>query len=75
MVEIEQHLRGLHTKSVTSEQIGELALEGLARIDHVAYVRFASVYRAFDSIDEFHTELERIAGNKVTRGAPLLARA
>lgn len=61
VIEIETTLRRRHTKAVTSDDIGELALEGLLSIDHVAYVRFASVYRAFDSIDEFHSELERIA--------------
>ncbi len=54
VIQIEASLRALHVKEVDSDQIGELALEGLYRIDHVAYVRFASVYRAFDSIEEFH---------------------
>lgn len=60
VIEIEAHLRSLHTKAVSSDQIGELALDGLRQLDHVAYVRFASVYRAFESIDEFHDELERM---------------
>ena len=60
VIEIESALRKAHAKAVCSDQIGQLALEGLLGIDHVAYVRFASVYRAFDSIDEFHGELERI---------------
>jgi transcriptional repressor NrdR len=59
VIDIEASLRALHVKEVDSDQIGELALEGLYRIDHVAYVRFASVYRAFDSIEEFHEVLER----------------
>jgi len=60
---IERTLRGLHQKSVTSDRIGELALEGLHQIDHVAYVRFASVYRAFESVDEFRDELDNMRGS------------
>lgn len=59
VIQIEASLRALHVKEVDSDQIGELALEGLYRIDHVAYVRFASVYRAFDSIEEFHGVLHQ----------------
>ena len=76
VIEIENRLRGLHVKEVTSDQIGELALEGLWHIDHVAYVRFASVYRAFDSIEEFHSVLERCAtGAEGERAALELAAA
>ena len=63
VLDMEAQLRGLPGKAVTSEQIGELALDGLHRIDHVAYVRFASMYRAFESVGEFHDELERMAGD------------
>lgn len=61
VIDIESRLRSLHTKTVTSDQIGELALEGLWHVDHVAYVRFASVYRAFDSIEEFHSVIDGCA--------------
>ncbi|MBC7643780.1 MAG: transcriptional repressor NrdR [Thermoleophilia bacterium] len=73
VIEIEDRLRALHVKEVTSEQIGELALEGLWHIDHVAYVRFASVYRAFDSIEEFHSVLERCAAGAKSSGARQLS--
>lgn len=65
---IERQLRAEHAKTVTSDHIGELALEGLADVDHVAYVRFASVYRAFDNVDEFHDELARIAAPAAPTG-------
>jgi len=68
VIEIEDRLRALHVKEVTSDQIGELALEGLWHIDRVAYVRFASVYRAFDSIEEFHSVLERCAQAAAAHG-------
>jgi transcriptional repressor NrdR len=45
---------------VRSSQIGELALRRLKELDAVAYVRFASVYRAFEDVDEFEDELARL---------------
>jgi transcriptional repressor NrdR len=42
------------------EEVGELALRGLRELDPVAYVRFASVYRNFEDVDEFERELERL---------------
>lgn len=47
-------------REVSSVTIGEVALRQLYRIDAVAYVRFASVYRAFDNVDQFIEEIERI---------------
>jgi transcriptional repressor NrdR len=43
-----------------AERVGELALRGLRSLDRVAYVRFASVYKKFDDVDEFEAELERL---------------
>ena len=40
--------------------MGELALRGLRELDPVAYVRFASVYRKFEDVEEFERELERL---------------
>lgn len=51
---------------VTSQKIGLLVLEQLFEVDPVAYVRFASVYRRFDSIDVFLKEL-RVLKNSQTR--------
>src|SRR4051794_12295180 len=42
------------------EEVGELALRGLRELDAVAYVRFASVYRNFEDVEEFERELERL---------------
>jgi transcriptional repressor NrdR len=42
------------------EQVGELALRGLRELDRVAYVRFASVYKNFEDVEEFERELERL---------------
>ena len=58
--DIEGELRNRLRQEVRSAQIGELALRRLKEIDPVAYVRFASVYRAFADVDEFEDELARL---------------
>ena len=45
-------------QEITSKEIGEMFMEGLKKIDEVAYVRFASVYRSFKDISTFMEELE-----------------
>ncbi len=58
--EIEGELRRDSTRKVTSVEIGERALHHLKELDKVAYIRFASVYRQFENIDEFQEELARL---------------
>ena len=58
--EIEQTLCNSLEREVTSEKIGELAMEKLKVIDGVAYVRFASVYREFKDINTFMEELSKL---------------
>lgn len=50
---IEQRLYRLGKKEVSSQTVGEMAMEELAKIDQVAYVRFASVYKSFSDVSEF----------------------
>ncbi len=50
---IEQRLYQLGKKEVTSRVVGEMAMAELAKIDQVAYVRFASVYKSFNDVSEF----------------------
>lgn len=58
--EIENELRRTGDPPVSTQLVGELALRRLRDIDKVAYVRFASVYRQFDDIEEFQRELARL---------------
>lgn len=58
--EIETELNHLNQKEVTSAYIGELVMEQLKRIDKVAYVRFASVYREFEDVEGFYDELDQL---------------
>ncbi|MBR2489799.1 MAG: transcriptional regulator NrdR [Clostridia bacterium] len=58
--EIEVIIQNSLDREVSSERIGELVMEKLKRIDEVAYVRFASVYRQFKDINTFMTELNKL---------------
>ena len=58
--EIEQKLNNQPETEITSANIGELVMDGLKRLDEVAYVRFASVYRQFTDIETFRDELNRL---------------
>lgn len=59
--EIETDLRNDYRMEVSSNALGELVLGKLLKLDKVAYVRFASVYRDFQDVDEFYEELSSIA--------------
>jgi len=62
--EIEDELSRRGQDEVPSGLIGELVMERLKRLDHVAYVRFASVYRNFQDIDEFVEELRELSARR-----------
>lgn len=58
--DIEQELRSRTLRAVSSHEIGDMVLKRLEKIDKVAYVRFASVYRDFKDVDEFINELDKL---------------
>ena len=58
--EIEASLQSSVDREVTSARIGELIMEKLKEIDEVAYVRFASDYKEFDSAESFRDELAKL---------------
>ncbi|NLM41397.1 MAG: transcriptional repressor NrdR [Firmicutes bacterium] len=58
--EIEREVRSSLDREVTSTYIGELVMDKLRRIDDVAYVRFASVYRQFKDVDSFIEEVQQL---------------
>lgn len=47
-------------REITSAQLGEWVMEELSQLDQVAYVRFASVYRSFQDVKQFHEEINRL---------------
>lgn len=56
--DIERALQSTGEREVPSLRLGELVMEHLKTLDHVAYVRFASVYRSFQDLDEFRKEID-----------------
>lgn len=58
--DIEIRLRSLKGKEVRSKIIGEFVMKALKKLDKVAYIRFASVYREFKDIKDFEKELKEI---------------
>ncbi len=57
---IEERLLNLGQREVLSSRIGELVMRELQKLDKVAYVRYASVYRSFEDIDEFKTLVDEV---------------
>lgn len=58
--EIEGSLRQKDTVEIPSIEIGNLVMEKLKQIDNVAYIRFASIYRAFADVDDFQKEVRKL---------------
>jgi transcriptional repressor NrdR len=57
---IEEKLINLAQREVASNRIGEMVMRELKKLDKVAYVRFASVYRSFEDVDEFKTLVDEV---------------
>jgi transcriptional repressor NrdR len=58
---IEHRIHRLGTPEIQSTLIGEYAMEALRELDHIAYIRFASVYKSFADLDDMRREMERLA--------------
>ncbi|MDR5904348.1 transcriptional regulator NrdR [Franzmannia qiaohouensis] len=58
---IRQRLRARGEREVAALDVGEEVMQALKRLDQVAYIRFASVYRRFQDLDEFRAEIDRLA--------------
>ncbi len=58
---VETRLQNLGHQEVPTSEVGEIVMEELSKLDQVAYVRFASVYRDFKTAEEFREELDRLS--------------
>jgi transcriptional repressor NrdR len=58
---IEAELYKVGKREVSSSYIGDLVMEGLKKLDHIAYIRFASVYREFADITDLKLEVDSLA--------------
>ena len=57
---VESTLAAREVREISTEEIGNLVIEELRRLDQVAYVRFASVYRRFEDVNQFMDELKTL---------------
>jgi transcriptional repressor NrdR len=64
---IEEKLVQLAEREVNSDRIGELVMRELKKLDKVAYIRFASVYRNFEDLDEFSDAIREVKKPRVRR--------
>jgi len=55
-----QHVLGLGEREIPSRQVGEMVMQELYRLDKVAYIRFASVYRSFQDVADFRDALKEV---------------
>lgn len=62
---VEERVSGMGKAEVNSEVIGNLALDQLAKVDQVAYIRFASVYLDLNDALEVRSELDRLIGRQM----------
>lgn len=69
--DIEGELHRMGKSEVPSSVVGELVMERLRALDHIAYIRFASVYRQFGDLEDVRREVESLSGN----GKPAHAKA
>lgn len=70
---IEEKLVALAQREVQSELIGELVMRELRKLDKVAYVRFASVYRSFEDLASFAEVIQEVTPNRTAAKAPKMA--
>lgn len=64
---IEEKLVTLGEREVASDRVGELVMRELKKLDKVAYIRFASVYRNFEDLDEFSDAIREVKKPRVRR--------
>ncbi|MHA7880474.1 MAG: transcriptional regulator NrdR [Saccharospirillum sp.] len=60
IVRVKQALRATGERELDSRRVGEIVMDELRELDQVAYVRFASVYRSFQDLNEFRSEIDRL---------------
>lgn len=58
---IKKQLLGIEAREISTRKIGEMVMHELQRLDHVAYIRFASVYLSFEDIQAFEEVIEKLA--------------
>ena len=68
--EMEAELRAAGVSEIPSSRVGALAMEQLRAIDHIAYIRFASVYQSFEDLEDLKREVDSLYSERGTTGVP-----
>lgn len=61
---IERDIQKKKKREITSNEVGEIVMKHLSKFDTVAYIRFASIYRAFEDVEKFQNEIRSLRGQK-----------
>ncbi|MEM4255448.1 MAG: transcriptional regulator NrdR [Candidatus Norongarragalinales archaeon] len=61
VAEVEMELRNMDETEIPSHKVGEIVMEKLKKLDKVAYVRYASIYKEFDTPKDFAKEVEKLS--------------
>ncbi len=61
---IERDIQKKKKREVTSEEVGEIVMKHLKKFDKIAYIRFASIYRSFQDVNKFSSEIKSLKKNK-----------
>jgi transcriptional repressor NrdR len=64
---IEEKLRSLGEREIPTSRVGDLVMRELAKLDKIAYIRFASVYRSFETPDDFREAVQEVKAAKKPR--------
>lgn len=64
---IERDIQALRKNEITSNQVGQIVMKNLKKVDQIAYIRFASVYQSFKDVQTFQRELNKLIKNKKTK--------
>ena len=64
---IERDIQTLNKNQITSQKIGLIVMRHLKKLDKVAYIRFASVYKSFEDLEEFNQELGKLLKRRKTK--------
>tara|TARA_Y100000817_G_scaffold224605_1_gene177571 strand:- start:496 stop:975 length:480 start_codon:yes stop_codon:yes gene_type:complete len=68
LLDIESEIEISGKNEISTKKIGQKIMAGLESLDRVAYIRYASVYREFESIESFRKEIDSLLSNKKNKG-------
>ena len=64
---IERDVQKQKKREITSAELGDIVMKNLKKFDKIAYIRFASIYRSFEDVDTFQSEINSLQKKKYAR--------